>query len=142
MAQYEDILYIGIVNDDSVETEEMAEDARKFLRPEKRFDTVAVDNAMTLTEDDEDAPAKNMRLQTYIMIGEVDLVFCDEEVYAVLQKEYLDLDHVYDISSENKVLKKYGLDGFDKWKLCVVKDAGSYDNAVKYAEYIMSKEEQ
>ena len=141
-AQFHDILYVGIVNDETVETEQMASDIREFLGPESRFETVTVDNAMTLTGDEAEAPAENTRLMTYIMIGEVDLVLCDEQVYALLQKEYIDTDNVYTVTSGNEVLAKYGIDAFDEWKLCLVNSAGDRENAMKYMGYILEKEEK
>lgn len=135
-SRYREILYVGIVNDSEVETELMKEDILTLLGEGGRFETAQVDNAFTFTEDGDNIYDVNVRLLTYTAIGEIDVLICDRRCFELIGDEYLNPDLAVDISEDNRLFEKYGIDGADDYIACAGAGIDNEDNARRYLEYI------
>lgn len=135
-SRYTEILYVGIVNDSEVETELMKDDILTLLGEGGRFETAQVDNALTFTEDGDNIYEANVRLLTYASIGEIDVLICSRRCFELIGGEYLDTDLAVDISEDNRLLEKYGIDASDDYIACAGTGIDNEENARRYLEYI------
>lgn len=133
--RYQDILYVGIVNDFTVADEEMEEYLRDCLGAESKFDTVTVDNALTLTAEEAEKNTGNVRLLTYTAIGEIDVVICEDWVYEALKGEYLNEDGIT-VSKDNEILSRFGIDEYDSWVVCTASGLPHKERAEQFIKML------
>lgn len=133
--RYQDILYVGVVNDYTVEDESMEEYLREYLGTESKFDTVTVDNALTLTAEEAEKNTGNVRLLTYAAIGEIDVIICEEWVYEALKGDYFNEDGVT-VSKDNETLARFGIDEYENWIVCTVNGLPHEDTADRFIKLL------
>ena len=80
--RYDQFLYVGVINNTACNGEQMAQDYKKFIGNDNKFDTVEVDSTMTIDPDSEISDFYgSYRFTVYTSTSVLDAAIVDEETF-------------------------------------------------------------
>lgn len=80
--RYDQILYVGVINNTSCNGEKMARDYKEFIDNDNKFDTVEIDSTMTIDPDSEiNDFYGTYRFTVYTSTSVLDAAIVDEETF-------------------------------------------------------------
>lgn len=80
--RYDQILYVGVINNTACNGEQMAQDYKKYIGNDNKFDTVEVDSTMTIDPDSEISDFYgSYRFTVYTSTSVLDAAIVDEETF-------------------------------------------------------------